>query len=85
MAKNTATHKNDGKTGKQRIETGAVSEPADDDWNDAGEFDERWLSASPRDKERSRIQRQMRARRELERLRDEKHLRQMVADWPFDE
>lgn len=85
MANNAATHKDDGKTGKQRIVTGTVSEATEDEWEDTGEFDDRWLSTSPRDKERSRIQRQMRARRELERLRDEKHLRQLVADWPFDE
>jgi len=85
MANKTTLNKAGSKTGKQHLGNGPVSEPSDDGWEDTGEFDERWLSASPRDKERSRIQRQMRARRELERLRDEKHLRQMVADWPFDE
>jgi hypothetical protein len=62
---------------------------ADDEWEtatvDSVEFDERWLAVAAKENERSRIQRQMKARRELERRNDEKRLRQLVEDWPFDE
>ena len=55
-----------------------------DNWDDdAREFDERWLAIATKEKERSRIQRQMQARRELERRQEEKRLREMVDDWPF--
>jgi hypothetical protein len=48
--------------------------------------DDQWLAATEKEKERSRIQRQMKARRELERRRDEKRLRELVDDdWFFGE
>jgi hypothetical protein len=63
---------------------------ADDDaWEtasgDSVEFDETWLTVGAKENERSRIQRQMKARRELERRKDEKRLRELVEDWAFDE
>lgn len=85
MAKKTAVENTGNKTGKQHVEDESVSESSEESWDDSSEFDERWLNATARDKERSRIQRQMKARRELERLSDEKRLRQLVADWPFED
>ncbi len=65
----------------------AVSDTGDDSWEadtgDNTDFDERWFTLAARDKEKTRIQRQMKARRELERRRDEKRLRELVEDWPF--
>jgi hypothetical protein len=77
-----------GKTARNKpADTAAVSDPNDDGWDvemaDNMDFEERWLALSAKDKERSRIQRQMKARRELERRRDEKRLQQQVEDWPF--
>jgi hypothetical protein len=77
-----------GKTTRSKpANTETVSDANDDSWDvepaDSVEFDERWLTLSAKDKERSRIQRQMKARRELERRRDEKRLQQLVEDWPF--
>jgi len=47
---------------------------------------DQWLAATEKEKERSRIQRQMKARRELERRQDEKRLRELVDDdWFFGE
>jgi len=61
----------------------------DDEWEtasgDSVEFDENWLTVAAKENERSRIQRQMKARRELERRKDEKRLRELVDDWAFDE
>ena len=67
----------------------ATETDADDEWEtatvDSVEFDESWLAVAAKENERSRIQRQMKARRELERRNDEKRLRPLVEDWPFDE
>lgn len=88
MARKSAVHNASPKTGKNRGEDNAVGDAADESWednHDSSDYEERWLNMAARDKERSRIQRQMKARRELERLRDEKRLRQLVADWPFED
>jgi len=74
---------------KKTAQADAASD-TDEEWEadtaDSLDFgEERWLTAAAKEKERSRIQRQMKARRELERRRDEKRLRELVADWPFDE
>jgi len=72
-----------------RQKASAPETDADDEWEtatvDSVEFDESWLAVAAKENERSRIQRQMKARRELERRNDEKRLRQLVEDWPFDE
>jgi hypothetical protein len=78
------------RTSKSPRQKATASETdADDEWEtatvDSVEFDESWLAVAAKENERSRIQRQMKARRELERRNDEKRLRQLVEDWPFDE
>jgi hypothetical protein len=88
MAKKAATENTINKTGKNHDEVDDPSVSANDNWEDSSdnaEYDERWLNVTAREKERSRIQRQMKARRELERLRDEKRLQQLVSDWPFED
>lgn len=88
MAKKTVIENSGRKTGKSRPEADDAADPGDDNWadnGDAGEYDERWLHITAREKEKSRIQRQMKARRELERLRDEKQLQLQVADWSFED
>lgn len=47
--------------------------------------DDYWLSTSLKEKDRSRIQRQMKARRELERRQEEKRLKELVEDWYLDD
>lgn len=60
---------------------------ADEDWDgelgDGAENDMEWLEIAAREKETSRIRRQMEARRELERRLEEKRLRDLVEDWAF--
>jgi hypothetical protein len=57
----------------------------DSDGQENSDVDFRWLENTLKDKERSKIQRQMKARRELERRRDEKHLRALIDDdWLMD-
>ena len=88
MAKKAATENTGNKTGKNHDEVDDVSVSANENWGDSSDhadYDERWLNVATREKERSRIQRQMKARRELERLRDEKRLQQLVSDWPFED
>lgn len=54
----------------------------DFDTGEKASEDFRWLENALKDKERSRIQRQMKARRELERRQDEKRLKaQIDEDW----
>lgn len=82
MANKTAVNK----TGKNRVDEADATDPVADSWDDgsgSSEYEEHWLNMASKERERSRIQRQMQARRELERRRDEKRLQQMVADWPF--
>ncbi|MEJ2576475.1 MAG: hypothetical protein P8106_07250 [Gammaproteobacteria bacterium] len=43
-----------------------------------------WMDLAARDKETSRIRRQMEARRKLEKRLEEKRLRDLVEDWAFD-
>jgi len=53
---------------------------------DCSSPDYQLLDATLKDKERSRIQHQMKARRELERRRDEKHLKALIDDeWLLDQ
>jgi len=79
------------KTQKQRggRAAGRHSLSADDNLDDDMDFDpileDQWLTESFKGKQRSRILRQMRARRELERRQDEKRLRALVDDWCFEE
>jgi hypothetical protein len=60
----------------------------DDDWDaetdDTSETGVEWLETHAREKETSRIRRQMEARRELERRLEEKRLRDLVEDWAFE-
>ena len=57
----------------------------DSDRRENPDEDFRWLENALKDKERSKNQRQMNARRELERRRDEKHLRALIDDdWLMD-
>ena len=63
---------------------------SDDDFYSASTdypyLDYQLLDVTLKDKERSRIQRQMKARRELERRRDEKHLKALIDDeWLLDQ
>jgi hypothetical protein len=87
MANKTAVANTPDRTGKKRIDEDGATDPVEDSWDDgsSSEYDENWLNLTARDRERSRIRRQMKARRELERRRDEKRLQQMVADWPFED
>jgi hypothetical protein len=59
----------------------------DDDWDgelgDSGETGVEWLEMTAREKDTSRIRRQMEARRALERRLEEKRLRDLVEDWAF--
>lgn len=69
--------------------TGKAGSPvgADDDWDgelaDSPEGEMEWLELAAREKETSRIRRQMEARRELEKRLEEKRLRDLVEDWAF--
>jgi hypothetical protein len=60
---------------------------AQDDWDgelvEGPDADVAWLELAVREKETSRIRRQMEARRELERRMEEKRLRDLVEDWAF--
>jgi hypothetical protein len=57
----------------------------DSDTTDYIDLSDHWLAVESRDKEKSRIKRQMKARRELERLQDEKRLRKLVDSWSYDD
>jgi hypothetical protein len=54
----------------------------DNDWNDdtTGSEDE-WLELTVRERDSSRVRRQMEARRKLEQLMEAKRLRRLVDDW----
>ena len=74
---------------KPRIEStkpGAAAS-AEDDWDgelsDGAEPGVEWLEMTVREKDSSRIRRQMEARRELERRLEDKRLRDLVEDWAF--
>ena len=62
---------------------------ADESWDsdtvDYTDMDDHWMAVQSRDKDKSRIKRQMTARRELERLQDEKRLRKLVDSWSYDD
>lgn len=73
----------------QRKKSKQVDTARDDDFDSdtRGNPDDdfRWLENALKDKERSRNQRQMKARRELERRQDEKYLRALIEDdWLID-
>ena len=67
----------------------AETESDDDFYSASTDYpyrDYQLLDATLKDKERSRIQHQMKARRELERRRDEKHLKALIDDeWLLDQ
>ena len=74
---------------KPRIEStkpGAAAS-AEDDWDgelgDSAEPGFAWPEMTAREKDHSRIRRQMEARRELERRLEDKRLRDLVEDWAF--
>ncbi len=83
MARVNTIRNRNGNDKKKPNNDGGLAGPVDENWDE--DYDDGWLAAVSREKESSRIQRQMRARRELERLREEKTLRQQMADWPFDD
>jgi len=72
---------------KPRIESTKPSAAAsvEDDWDgelsDSAEPGVEWLEMTAREKDNSRIRRQMEARRELERRLEDKRLRDLVEDW----
>ena len=74
---------------KPRIEStrlGAAASAADDwdgELSDGAEPGVEWLEMTAREKDSSRIRRQMEARRELERRLEDKRLRDLVEDWAF--
>ena len=68
-----------------RIQSVSADDNLDDDMDYDVGLDDQWLMESFKGKSRSRILRQMRARRELERRQDEKRLRALVDDWCFDD
>ena len=74
------------KTRTESATTGAVA-GAEDDWDgepgDSLETGLEWLEVTAREKDTSRIRRQMEARRELERRLEDKRLRDLVEDWAF--
>jgi len=51
--------------------------------SDSAEPGVEWLEMTAREKDNSRIRRQMEARRELERRLEDKRLRDLVEDWAF--
>ncbi len=68
----------------------AVSKPAprdDDDWVDDDQEggNEEWLEPSIRERDSSRIRRQMEARRKLEQMMEAKRLKSLVEDWCFND
>lgn len=70
--------------GKKSKNADTARDDGSDGWESSGE-DFVWLENALKDKERSRIQRQMKARRELERRQDEKQLRALIDDeWLMD-
>jgi len=73
--------------GKKSARADSVSDDnnLDSDTDDDLDFGELWLADTLKSRDRSRIQRQMKARRELERRQDEKRLKNLVDDWYFDE
>jgi len=57
----------------------------EEDWNDDvdASSEEEWLEPSIRERDSSRIRRQMEARRKLEQLMEAKRLKNLVDDWIF--
>ena len=75
---------------KQSKRSKQAETESDDDFYSASTdypyLDYQLLDATLKDKERSQIQRQMKARREVERRRDEKHLKALIDDeWLLDQ
>jgi hypothetical protein len=72
---------------KTRTESATAVAGAEDDWDsepgDSLETGLEWLEVTAREKDTSRIRRQMEARRELERRLEDKRLRDLVEDWAF--
>ena len=74
---------------KPRIESTKpdAAASAEDDWDgelgDTAETGVEWLEMTARERDNSRIRRQMEARRELERRLEDKRLRDLVEDWAF--
>ena len=90
MAKRTPkTGKGPG-TGKQQaqaVNAKQAGKPAEDDWNDIddSDSDDEWPEIAVREKDSSRIRRQMEARRKLEQLMEAKRLSNLVDDWSFND
>lgn len=59
--------------------------PAEDEWNEIGDADagDEWPEITVRERDSSRIRRQMEARRKLEQLMEAKRLSSLVDDWSF--
>ena len=74
------------KQSKKIYQAGAGSDDSfDSDTADNPDLDYEFMDTLLKDKERSRIRRQMKARRELERRQDEKYLKTLIDEgWFFD-
>ncbi len=62
----------------------AAAARTSDDWSEEdgdGSSDEQWLEPSIRERDSSRIRRQMEARRKLEQLMEARRLKHLVDDW----
>lgn len=73
----------------QEIKTES-SKPAvnpDDDWNDDDDSgsENEWLEVTVKERDSSRIRRQMEARRKLEQLMEAKRLKNLLDDWEFND
>jgi len=86
--KNVAPRRKNTKATSTRAESVSKMRTEDDPDSDMPEDDDMdalWFTAPLEENDRSRVQRQMRARRELERRLDEKHLKELVDDWQYDD
>ena len=82
----TATRPRSKKMRTESASASAVTRDADDWEGEPGDGLEtgfEWLEVTAREKDTSRMRRQMEARRELERRLEDKRLRDLVEDWAF--
>jgi hypothetical protein len=88
MAKRSKKPGKGPETGRRQttvLPTKQAVKPAEDEWNDIDDTDsdDVWTEIPARERDSSRIRRQMEARRKLEQLREAKRLSSLVDDWSF--
>ncbi|MCO6413940.1 MAG: hypothetical protein J5I92_14460 [Thiogranum sp.] len=88
MAKRSQKPGNGAGAGKRQAAApaaGQAAKPGEDEWNDVDDADagDEWPEITVRERDSSRIRRQMEARRKLEQLMEAKRLSSLVDDWSF--